>query len=85
MARWWTAALAFLITFSVLLGVGLLWMGLFMWLAEADSAALNAIADWLSPQNISGWVFYVVLSLACFLPMARRYLNKPPEDSHDAE
>ena len=67
--------MAFLITFSVLLGVGLLWMGLFMWLGEADSAALNAIADWLSPQSVSGWIFYILLSSACFLPF-RRYLNK---------
>jgi hypothetical protein len=77
--------LAFLITFSVLLGVGLLWMGLFMWFAEADSTALNAIADWLSPQSFSGWIFYVVTSFACFLPLARRYLNKAPDDSHEAE
>jgi hypothetical protein len=68
-----------------LFGVGLLWMGLFMWLGEADSAALNAIADWLSPQSVSGWIFYLVTSVACFLPLARRYLNKAPDDAHDAE
>lgn len=77
--------MAFLITFSVLLGVGLAWMGLFMWFAEADSTTLNAIADWLSPQSVSGWIFYVVTSLACFVPLARRYFNKAPDDSHDAE
>ena len=77
--------MAFLITFSVLFGVGLLWMGLFMWLGEADSAALNAIANWLSPQSVSGWIFYLVTSFACFLPLARRYLNKAPDDAHDAE
>jgi len=68
--------LAFLITFSVLLGVGLFWMGLFMWFSEADSATLNAIADWLSPERVSGWTFYLVASLACFLPLARRYIRK---------
>ena len=79
--------LAFLITFSALLGVGLLWMGLFMWFGEADSATLNAIADWLSPQSLSGWIFYILLSSACFLPF-RRYLNKGSDmrdDSHDSE
>jgi hypothetical protein len=80
--------LAFLITFSVLLGVGLFWMGLFAWLTDADSAALNAIADWLSPERASGWVFYLLVSLACFLPLARRYIRKARDrqgESHDAD
>ena len=54
---------------------------------EADSATLNAIADWLSPQSLSGWIFYILLSSACFLPF-RRYLNKGSDmrdDSHDSE
>jgi len=79
--------LAFLITFSVLLGTGLLWMGLFLWFSEADSAALNALADWLSPERVSGWVFYLLGSLACFGPFARHYLRRRSkhDESHDAD
>jgi hypothetical protein len=73
--------LAFLITFSVLLGVGLFWMGLFTWFSEADNAALNAIADWLSPERVSGWMFYLLVSLACFVPLARRYIKKGRKES----
>jgi hypothetical protein len=69
--------LAFLITFSVLLGAALLWMALFVGLGELDSALLNAIADWLSPERVSGWVFYFLLSALCFVPFARRFLRKP--------
>lgn len=79
--------MAFLITFSVLLGVGLFWMGLFTWFSEADSAPLNTVAEWLSPERFSGWMFYLFVSLACFLPLARRYITKTRDtqgESHDA-
>jgi hypothetical protein len=66
---------AFLITFSVLMVDGLVWMGLFLWTSEADSAAANAIAEWLSPQRVSGWIFYLALCVACYVPLARRFLR----------
>jgi hypothetical protein len=71
--------LAFLITFSVLLVDGLVWMGLFVLADEADDATLNAIAGWLSPQHVSGWILYAALCIACYVPLARRYLR--PRDS----
>ena len=75
--------MAFLITFSVLLGDGLVWMGLFAWADQADSATLNAIAEWLSPQHVSGWIFYLALCAACYVPLARRFL-RPREGSGDS-
>ena len=71
--------LAFLVTFSVLLGASAIWMGLFAWLVEADSASLNAIAQWISPEQISGWVFYLLLSIVCFVPVAKRFLGRARE------
>jgi hypothetical protein len=77
--------LAFLITFSVLLGVGLFWMGLFTWFSETDSAVLNAVADWLSPERVSGWMFYLLISFACFVPLARRYVMKTRDASGESD
>jgi hypothetical protein len=68
--------LAFLITFSVMLGAAMLWTALFVGLSEVDSALLNAIAQWLSPERVSGWLFYFMLSALCFVPFARRFLRK---------
>ena len=48
--------MAFLITFSVLLSSGILWMALFVWFREIDSTTLDAIAEWLSPERVSGWI-----------------------------
>ena len=77
------ARMAFLITFSVLLGAGILWMALFVGLGEAESTVLNAIAEWLSPERISGWIFYLALSVIGFVPLARRYLGPRPDRSDD--
>lgn len=74
-----TIAVAFLVTFCVLLGAGAVWMALFVWLLEADSATLNGVAEWISPEAISGWVFYLLLSIACFIPVARRFLARTRE------
>jgi len=71
--------LAFLTTFSVLLGAGAVWMGLFVWLVDADSARLNVIAGWISPERISGWVFYFLLSIVFFVPVAKRFLGHTRE------
>lgn len=54
-------------------------MALFVWLLEADSATLNGVAEWISPEAISGWVFYLLLSIACFIPVARRFLARTRE------
>jgi hypothetical protein len=67
--------LAFLITFSVLIGAGALWMALFVGFSESDSGTLNAIAEWLSPEHIVGWIFYLALSAITFVPLARRFLG----------
>ena len=70
-----SAQVAFLITFSVLLIDGLVWMGLFVLADQADDPTLNAIAGWLSPQHVPGWIFYLALCAACFVPLARRFLR----------
>jgi len=77
--------MAFLITFSVLLGAGILWMALFVGLGQAESTVLNAIAEWLSPERISGWIFYLAVSAIAFIPLARRYLDPRSgrPDDHD--
>lgn len=74
--------LAFLVTFSILLGAGAVWMGLFVWLLEADSATLNAVADWISPERISGWAFYLLVSAICFVLFAKRFITPPRESGH---
>lgn len=75
--------MAFLVTFSVLLGAGMLWMALFVGLGEADNTILNRLAEWLSPERVSGWIFYLALSAICYLPLARRFLlrkrTRPPQ------
>jgi hypothetical protein len=57
--------MAFLCTFSGMMAAGFIWMALFAGFGEAHNAALNAIANWLSPMAIAGWVFFVALSAAC--------------------
>jgi len=49
-------------------------MALFVWFLDADSAALNAVAAWISPERISGWVFYLSLSALCFVILAKRFI-----------
>jgi hypothetical protein len=58
----------------VLLGAGAVGMGVFVWFLEADSTTLNAIADWLSPERISGWAFDLVLSAVGFVILAQRFV-----------
>jgi len=77
--------LAFLITFTVLLVDGLLWMGLFVLADEADSPALNAVAQWLSPQHVSGWIFYLALCVACYVPLAKRFLRSRSDGASPRE
>jgi len=74
--------LAFLVTFCVLLGAGALWMGLFVWFDEAPSAALNALAAWLSPERVSGWIFYIALSALCFVPFLKRLRRIAHDPEH---
>ena len=70
--------LAFLVTFSALFGAGMIWPGLLMGLSGIDSAMLKAIAEWLSPEGISGGIFYPALCGFCFAPFARRFLCRSP-------
>jgi len=76
----------FLITFSVLLGAGALWVALWVGFGQTDSMMLNAIAELLSPENLSGWLFYLAISIICFVPLARRFMGKthnPPRGTGD--
>jgi len=63
---------AFLITFSVLLGGAAVWMGFFLLFSEADSGVLNRVGEWLSPLHVSGWIFYIVLCAGASAPLIRR-------------
>jgi len=49
-------------------------MTLFVWFLDADSATLNLVAGWISPERISGWVFYLLLSALCFVLLAKRFI-----------
>jgi len=59
--------LAFLRTFTALLVAATIWLGLFAAFDEADSPLLNAIAQWLSPLTVLGWLIYLVLCVVCFV------------------
>ena len=67
--------MAFLITFSVLLGGAVIWLGLFAWLIELHNEMLRTIAEWISPERISGWIFYLAICAIGFVPIARRFLG----------
>jgi ABC-type nickel/cobalt efflux system permease component RcnA len=64
--------MAFVVTFSALLIAGVVWMGLFMALRDANSALLRAAAQWLSPDLVSGWFFYFAFAFWCFWRLAQR-------------
>ena len=68
--------MAFLCSFSALIAAGLIWMGIFIWLLESDDSRLNAAAGWISPEGVFGWILYLVLSVAIFVPLALRYLRR---------
>jgi hypothetical protein len=36
---------------------------------------LSTIAEWISPERISGWVFYLAICAIGFMPIARRFLG----------
>lgn len=63
--------MAFLLTFASMILAGVLWMGLFVWFGSAHGETLNAIASWLSPEGVVGWVFYLALAAALFGAFAR--------------
>ncbi len=66
--------MAFLRTFTALTVAAMLWMGLFVEFGEIDSPLLNVLSGWLSPLAVSGWVFYVILCVVCFL-LAQRFIG----------
>jgi hypothetical protein len=78
---------AFLITFAVLLGGAAVWMSLFLFFSEADSALLNRAGEWLSPLNVSGWIFYILLCAGGSVPFIRRLLRRtePPQSKHGSD
>jgi len=51
-------------------------MGLFVALRESYNTTLNAIADWLSPEQVSGWLLYLAACAACLVPLFKRFLRK---------
>jgi hypothetical protein len=63
--------MAFLLSFASMILAGVLWMGLFMWFGSTHSDALNAVAAWLSPDGVVGWVFYLALSAGLFFALAK--------------
>ncbi|HEX8012690.1 MAG TPA: hypothetical protein VF814_17435 [Casimicrobiaceae bacterium] len=69
--------MAFLWSFTGLMAAGLIWMAIFVTLSEAQDPALNAIADWVSPMTVGGWVFYVALAVLCSW-LAYRLLRRVP-------
>jgi hypothetical protein len=65
---------AFLRTFTALTVAAIIWMGLFVEFGEIDNSVLNLLSSWLSPLAVSGWVFYVILCVVCFL-IAQRFIG----------
>ena len=66
--------MAYLVTFSVLLGGAAIWLGLFALLGELDNVMVKTIAEWMSPERVSGWIFYLAMCAGGFVPIARRFL-----------
>ncbi len=72
--------MAFLRTFTALTVAGVVWMALFVEFGDIHNSVLNSLAGWLSPDSVSGWLFYVVLCVVCFL-IAQRFMghdHEPP-------
>jgi len=60
--------MAFLTTFSGMLVAGIAWMALFIAFYDADDPRLQALDELISPNAITGWVFFVALCvLLCWL------------------
>jgi biotin transporter BioY len=57
--------MAFLWSFTGLTVAGFIWMAIFVALDEADDPALNAVAAWLSPMTVTGWLVYALLAVLC--------------------
>ena len=76
--------MAFLRTFTALTVAGLVWMALFVEFGEIHNSVLNTLAEWLSPNSVSGWLFYVALCVGCFF-IAQRLIgssHEPPGGSN---
>jgi hypothetical protein len=69
---------AFLRTFAAMTVAALVWIGFFVVFDDADSEVLNAVADWISPLSVTGWVVYAVIAVACFFLAARLIGHTPP-------
>ena len=74
--------MAFLRTFSALIVAGLIWIGLFVELDQSARPAWNALAAWISPLSVLGWVFYLVLTVGCFL-LALRFIGHASPSHED--
>jgi hypothetical protein len=47
-------------------------MAVWLGLGGADTPPSSVVAEWLSPDSVSGWLFYVALTFAWFWPIAKR-------------
>lgn len=68
--------MAFLVTLCVVVGGAVIWLGLFGCLVELHNETLRMIADWISPERISGWIFYLAICVIGFVPIAKRFLRQ---------
>ena len=60
--------MAFITTFSSILLAGIAWMALFLAFYETEDPRLQALDGILSPDAITGWIFFVALCvLFCWL------------------
>ena len=80
--------MAFVVTFSALLLAGIIWMSVWLGIGGADTTSPNVVAQWLSPDGISGWFVYLALTCCCFWPLAKwtgifKRSNEPPENTFD--
>ena len=66
--------MSFLRTFTALTVAGLIWIGLFVEFGDIHNSALNWLAELLSPNTVTGWLFYIVLCVICFL-VAQRFIG----------
>ena len=66
--------MAFLRTFTALTVAALIWIGLFVEFGDIHNSGLNRLAEWISPNTVTGWVFYILLCVICFL-VAQRFIG----------
>jgi hypothetical protein len=74
---------AFLRTFAAMTVAALVWIGVWVLFDDADSNALNAVADWISPLSVTGWILYAAIAVGCYFLAVRLLGNQPPSSGRD--